>query len=71
MSLNNHPPPLSKKDEAIIQYQKELSDHHLIRTCGNCTHVDLKQNQCLLFKQTPPIAVCVVGCPHWESDLPF
>ena len=58
-------------DDSVSQVQSIMANSGVIRTCANCEHVNLEQNICGKYKQTPPITVISTGCPAWELDIPF
>jgi hypothetical protein len=68
MSINF--PYLNKcTNRDIIKNQKRLIKISAWQCCQNCLFY--KKETCENFNAVPPDDVKIVGCEHWEYDIPF
>lgn len=61
-----------KRDLAYTLH-KEMVEQLIVPSCINCEHwAPTETGGCLLFEGAqPPPGIVVLGCEHWEPDIPF
>ncbi len=57
--------------QALSLAQKQMSDHGIIMTCGNCEFAEKQGHKCTKYDSAPPIKVVSQGCPSWQMEIPF